>query len=276
MNRLGIILVIALLIVAGGVWSVGAQTSGGQFCVRSFEDSNGNGVLDPENERLLTQGINIELLAASSNVVIGSALLADSPNASSGIVCFQNLPDGEYTVMMTSAEYQATTPAMFSAFVGSAAIPTVIEFGAQRIVGEVAQGGTSLSFQERMANMSEEELQALILRVAISLAGAVLVMIFVLIIGFVIYYLRLRSRPLSPVAYNPASVQAAPPDAAYSPPPAAYAQPPAPPTPSAPVATDASYPPPFVRSEPPITAEDTNQMRPLLDDDDDDPEIELN
>ena len=78
MQRLSFLMLIAVLLTATGV---SAQT-GGQFCVRSFEDRNGNSTLDP-GEPLLTSGISANLLNAES-VIVASALLADSPTAAPG------------------------------------------------------------------------------------------------------------------------------------------------------------------------------------------------
>ena len=108
-----------------------AQDDGGQFCVRSYEDTNANGIFDTESERLITRGVSVELLEASG-VVISSALLDQSPNASLGLICFYNLSSGEYTVLMSSADYVATTQRLVTESVDSTA-PTIIEFGGRRV-----------------------------------------------------------------------------------------------------------------------------------------------
>jgi hypothetical protein len=71
--------------------------------VRAFEDTNANGKLDA-GEALLTRGINVNLLDAQ-NVTIASALLDQSPTAAQGVVCFQFLAAGQYTINI-SAEYE--------------------------------------------------------------------------------------------------------------------------------------------------------------------------
>ena len=171
--------------------------SGGQFCVRSFQDTNGNGVLDAESEPLLTRGIGIELLD-TDNVVIASALLDRSPNADSGVVCFQNLPDGDYAVLMSSADYTATTPRLVERAVSTNGLPVVIEFGAQRISsGTAAIAGSN-------SPRTPEQQQALILQLALSTVGTVLVVVLMLILGMFIYILRMRRpapRPVPAAAY---------------------------------------------------------------------------
>lgn len=190
-----------------GITQTQAQT-GGQFCVRSYEDRNGNGLFDPQDEPLLTRGISIELLNSNS-IVLASALLDKSPNADAGVVCFQNLSDGDYSVMISSADYAATTPRLVSKTVSSTALPTVIEFGAQRIgsgeaVVPVAQAQTTSapSFSE----MTPEQMQAFVLRLAFSAVGGVLMMLFMLFIGFFIYMLRMRNTQPRPIVYSNASV----------------------------------------------------------------------
>ncbi|MGV2435123.1 MAG UNVERIFIED_CONTAM: hypothetical protein LVT10_09825 [Anaerolineae bacterium] len=74
----------------------GLAQTGGQFCVRSFEDRNANALIDAD-ESVLTRGVAVELLN-QYNIVIASALLDNSPNSTDGIICFQQLPRGQYSV----------------------------------------------------------------------------------------------------------------------------------------------------------------------------------
>ncbi len=105
-----------------------AAQSGGQFCVRAFEDLNRNGLRDPE-ERLLTRGISANLLDVQ-NVTVGSAVLDQSPTASEGVICFTGLPDGQYTITITSLDFESTTPTSMTTSISGADLPTVMEFGA--------------------------------------------------------------------------------------------------------------------------------------------------
>lgn len=206
-------IVVILGIYLGYMGISAAAQTGSQFCVRSYEDTNGNGLLDAQNEPLLTRGVSIELLNANS-IVLASALLDKSPNADAGVVCFQNLPDGEYTVLMSSAEYSATTPRSVTKTVSSGALPTVIEFGAQRVGGEVAVAVAVAESAARtsLQDLSPEQMQSLVLRVSLSTVGAVVVSLVMLFIGFMIYMLRLRDSGPRPIAYSAASVQPPPVD----------------------------------------------------------------
>src|SRR5436190_133009 len=78
MRRMVWVIIAALLLISS---TVHAQTSGGQFCVRAFEDTNANGKLDG-GEALLTHGINVNLLiriliavAGTLIVIIGMSIL---------------------------------------------------------------------------------------------------------------------------------------------------------------------------------------------------------
>ena len=193
-RRLGSVIVLVGLLVLGAFPAL-AQ-SGGQFCIRSYQDTNGNGILDAESEPLLTRGVGIELLD-EDNVVIASALLDRSPNASSGVVCFQNLPDGTYSVMMSSADYTATTPRLVTNTVSASGLPVVVEFGAQR----VSSGSAVIPVSN--TQRTPEQQQDFVLQLAFSTVGAVLVVVFMLIVGMFIYVLRLRGANSQPV---PASV----------------------------------------------------------------------
>ena len=108
--------------------------SGGQLWVRAFEDRNANGAREP-GEPFLTRGIAVSLLN-EEGVIIASALLDDSPNAAQGLVGFQLLPPGQYSVAVTSADYEATGETTFTTTVSDAGIPPVLEFGAVTVEGD--------------------------------------------------------------------------------------------------------------------------------------------
>src|SRR5689334_19822978 len=120
MRRMAWIIIAVLLLIGSSVHAQ-TQASGGQFCVRAFEDTNANGKLDA-GEALLTHGINVNLLNAQ-NVTIASALLDQSPTAAQGVVCFQFLAAGQYTINISSAEYKATTPASITTTIADGGLP---------------------------------------------------------------------------------------------------------------------------------------------------------
>lgn len=177
-----------LLILLGGMLlSVGwvQAQSGGQFCVRAFEDANANGRLD-EGESLLTRGISVNLLD-SSNVTIASALLDQSPTAQQGVVCFQFLPPGQYTIQISSAEFRATTPASITTVIAGDGRPEVVEFGGQRfqpLTPTTAPAGTA-------AIVDQDQL----IRIVVSAIAALVVVTGMVILGSLLYWFLFRRRP---------------------------------------------------------------------------------
>jgi hypothetical protein len=165
-----------------------AQT-GGQFCVRAFEDRNGNGARDA-NEPLLTRDVVVTLLDGDS-VTVASGVLESSPTAAQGILCFQRLPAGQYSAVVTSADLTATTPTTFSAAVSESGQPVVVDYGAQRAPAVVATAAPAAG----AAGITQDTL----LRAGVSLGGALFCMLGMAMLGLIIYALFMR-RPAPPRA----------------------------------------------------------------------------
>ena len=182
MQRSGFLILVATLLMA----TVASAQTGGQFCVRSFEDRNGNGVLDA-GEPLLTSGISANLLNAE-DVIVASALLADSPTAAQGVVCFQFLAPGNYSIAITSPDYQPTTDSTFSTTISEGTLPAVIAFGGQRVA--IDEPAVDSNTGAPTFEMDEQLLQ----RIVLSLLGALLVMAGMIVLGTLIYLLGLRDR----------------------------------------------------------------------------------
>lgn len=187
MRRMGVIIIAVLLT---GVALVQAQ-GGGQFCVRAFEDTNANGKLDA-GEALLTRGINVNLLNAQ-NVTIASALLDQSPTAAQGVVCFQFLSAGQYTIDISSADFKATTPASITTTIADSGLPTVVEFGGQRVAAPTANSDSTAA-----PALADDETTRLV-RILVSAAAALIVVLGMGILGVIVYLLvfgrRLQSVP---------------------------------------------------------------------------------
>jgi hypothetical protein len=159
----------------------------GQFCLRAFEDRNANGLREPSVEPLLTRGLSANLLD-SGGVVIKSQLMEESPNAAQGVLCFQFLAAGQYTMMVSSADFQATTPDSMTIAISSGAIPTVFEFGGQRIISETT--GTPPANQGAL----DAETMALLERAVVAGLGTGLVVAAMIILGALIYLVVYRRR----------------------------------------------------------------------------------
>ena len=69
-------------------------------------------------------------------ITIASLLLEDAPYAADGLLCFDELFAGDYRVVITSSEYQATTGTSVRASVRPGAAPARIDFGAKRLAGK--------------------------------------------------------------------------------------------------------------------------------------------
>ena len=173
MRRL--ILFLLLLVMTSGA---ALAQSGGQLWVRAFEDRNGNGVREA-NEPLLTRGVSVNLLNAEG-VIIATGLLDNSPNASQGLVGFQMLPPGQYSVVVTSADYTPTAGETFVAEVSASGVPPVLEYG-----GQAAAAPETASTAVPTTDTT---------RLVIAGAGAAAVILVMVILGFLVYMLTLRRR----------------------------------------------------------------------------------
>jgi hypothetical protein len=187
-----IIFLLAMLLSIYGV--AAAQEGSGQLCVRSFEDRNANSRLDA-GEPLITRGIGINLLDADG-VTIASALLDNSPTAAQGVVCFQFLAAGQYSVVVTSADYDATTPSTITTTVGDTNLPTVVEFGGQRAGAEAVpntQPDTSSVIPDDQGT-----------RILVSALATAVVLLGMIVLGVIVYLVAFRARPgRAPVTMDP-------------------------------------------------------------------------
>lgn len=172
----------AVLALVLAVTAAAAQESGdGQFCVRGFEDRNANLTRDA-GEPLLTSGMAADLLD-ESGIVVASALLAESPTAAQGVICFQFLPPGQYSIQVTAAEYVATTPDTMTVTLRGGELPAVLEFGAQNIVDA----------HPRPSEAAAEESPQWP-RLLTAAVGALIALVVMQALGLVIYLLRFRRR----------------------------------------------------------------------------------
>lgn len=181
MRRLIVMLVILLGLVAGA-----QAQGGGQFCLRAYQDRNGNAVLDA-GEPFITAGVSANLLNAD-NVIIASATLDDSPTAAQGVICFQFLEPGQYTLTVTSADYTPTTADTMTASIAAGTLPTVMEYGAQRIEAQVVPTEPASPVQGLLDDPDLPQ------RVVISALGALLIMAGMVVLGGFIYLIAFRAR----------------------------------------------------------------------------------
>lgn len=172
------------LIVASLTGLALAQSSTGQLCVRGFEDRNGNGQRD-NNEPPIVRGLSVTL-RDEMNVIIDSGLMENSSSAASGTLCFQELAPGQYSLRVTSADYNATTPNEFIAAVSESGVPDVLTFGGEIVPLELPATTGEISQDER--------LRGTLIRGVFAGIGALVIMGTMAVVGVLIYFFALRNR----------------------------------------------------------------------------------
>lgn len=193
-----ILTLLALLLTFAGT----ASAQSGQFCARAYEDRNGNGLRDA-GEPFLTRGIGATL-QDSRGVVVATAILDNSPTAGQGVICFQNLAFEQYTLTITSADFQATTTDTLVAVLSPDDRPPVLEYGGQRV---------NLPAAAPVADAPTVDQDELVERALVAAAGSAAAMLFTALFGLLLYLLLLRPRPRRrPV---PAGMMSPPDDARY-------------------------------------------------------------
>lgn len=167
---------------------VGTSTSQdrGQICVMSYEDRNGNGKFD-ESEPPVTQGIGVNLQSALG-ITVATKLLEASTYTVPGLVCIGDLPRGEYQVLLTSAQYRATTDFAFSAVVAPGSAPVRLDFGVTPLPVVGAE-----RTEAQTSQLTDEQLQGL-QSIGMGLIASMLISLAMLLIGWLIYMLVFRRR----------------------------------------------------------------------------------
>ena len=183
---------LCLFVLAAG--GLRAQETG-QICVLSFDDRNENGTRNA-SEPPITQGIGIHLLNTDS-VTIESKLLENSPNAARGLACLEELPAGDYRVLLTSVDYNAIASSSFDAAVVPGAAPMRFDFGVKPLT---SANSTAAAPAAVSADGQNQALQGILFGTVASLAVGGLMFI----IGLLIYFGGLRPRLKRELALPPA------------------------------------------------------------------------
>ncbi|QPC82723.1 hypothetical protein G4Y79_24070 [Phototrophicus methaneseepsis] len=165
-----------------------AQEGDGQLCVRAFEDRNRNGIKEA-GEPFLVDGISANLLN-EDGIIINTALLSQSQRKSEGLVCFQRLTPGVYTVQVISADYVPTSAEQVTLTIGESSIPEVFEYGAELLVVDAPTTTTA----EGPRSLDQALTPALLQRVLVASIASAVVMGFFIVIGVLVWFLVLRPR----------------------------------------------------------------------------------
>jgi hypothetical protein len=165
------------------LYSGAAAQSSGQLCVRAYEDRNSNGKLDG-GEPVITKGVAVSLLDAR-NVIVGSALLDTAPNGAQGVMCFQGLTPGQYTVSMSAPDYSATTAESITTTITASGLLTVVEYGGKPLAAPASATNTAT------VPLDQREL---ITRLVIAGVGTLVVITLMGFLGVIVYALAFRRR----------------------------------------------------------------------------------
>lgn len=159
---------------------------GGQICVMSFEDRNGNRKFD-ENEPPVTQGIGVNVQSALG-ITIATKLLEASSLSAPGLVCLGDIPHGEYRVLLTSAQYRATTDFVFSAAVAPGSAPVRLDYGVTRLPAAAEKES-----EDQTSQLSDEQLQGL-RSIGFGWIASMIISLAMLLIAWLVYMLVFRRR----------------------------------------------------------------------------------
>lgn len=176
---------LALLAAFGA--GVYAQAETGAICVAAFADSNGNGLRDPDEGALV--GVNVNL-STDGAIIATHVTTADAPQ-----YCFESLLPGIYTVTFTdSPTYRATTSNEGTFALDGGQRLTINDFGAAPIPPDALRA--EVAAQIAAAEPDEEPLDTSV-RLLLSTVGSMVVMIFLIGVGAIIFGLSdsRRKRP---------------------------------------------------------------------------------
>jgi hypothetical protein len=176
-KRVMIIGLLALLVLAGFGTVQAQDDPGGRICVLAFNDANGNTVRDPM-EPLLADVV--ASLQDAQAIGIGSYVTTGQAEP----YCFTELGPGTYTVIFEGGLVDATGQNSFSIVLNAGqTLPAQAQFGAVPV--EVAPVAASPAAAPAADSNT-------LLRVALALGGAGVIMVLLAGVGFLIYWTRFR------------------------------------------------------------------------------------
>ncbi|NDJ59583.1 MAG: hypothetical protein GYB67_00575 [Chloroflexi bacterium] len=183
MKRIAL-LTLALLLTA--LTAAAQPAEHGEFWVQIFTDSNGNGIRDAGEPPLRT-GVVVDL-HDHDGVIIASQVIDEVPQTlrDRGLIGFENLPPGDYTIVVTTPDVDATTASRFDATIIIGEVPTVFEYGG------TPNDATPVEFAAPPLTLADVEAREQIARVALAGIGAMLSSAVMTVLGILIYFMLRR------------------------------------------------------------------------------------
>ena len=195
---------LACFLALAGLWALcplsQAQDTS-QVCLSAFVDDNGDGKRDSD-EAPIEHGIAASLLN-ENDVTIAATLLEDSPDASDGLLCFDQVPAGSYRLMISSSEYAATGDASADVLVQPGAPPPKIDFSMSPLASSA-----NARIMPRLLDLDSAALRSLLP----ILAALILVSVMMILLGCLLFFgLARRRRSNTPPSPSGHPSQSAPP-----------------------------------------------------------------
>ncbi|GAB4574217.1 MAG: hypothetical protein Kow0077_19650 [Anaerolineae bacterium] len=157
-----------------------AQESNGRICVTAYYDADQNGTRGPL-EPLLA---NIVVTLQNEQAVSVGNYITDGQSEP---YCFDGLAAGTYFVSFSGGMMSPTGESDFAVTLNPGGIPAQVQYGA------IDEGAAASAPAQAAAPSTSTSLdQTTLLRIVFAVAGAVLVMVGLAIVGVVIYWLRFR------------------------------------------------------------------------------------
>lgn len=168
-------LLAAFLAVAAS-WALAQD--GGQICVAAFEDANRNGMRDPIEPLLPDVVVNLH----GAQMIVVDTYLTDGRSEPH---CFAGLAAGTYTVSFVGGLVTPTEQDSFQVTLSPGQlVPAQVQFGALPLEAEDAGAAPAAASS---ADSSET-----LVRLALAVGGAGLVMAVLAVFGVLIFWMRFR------------------------------------------------------------------------------------
>ncbi len=170
---------LALGLLLAAVPLAGAQADQGRICVTAYNDANQNGTREPMEPLLADVVVTLQNEQAIS---VGNYVTTGQSEP----YCFEGLAPGVYLLNFSGGMVTPTGENDFAVTLTAGGIPAQVQFGAAR-TDTLPVAGSGLPETSLVAADDNT-----VLRVALALAGALVVMVGLAAVGLLIFWLRYR------------------------------------------------------------------------------------